>query len=86
MTYEGTEFFDLTIRSQLCLDETRDQDTAFETETKTEAVTLKTKTVKILSRDETVSRDFTIHITVKMPCIAIPYKDIMQLRLRLEHE
>jgi len=36
-----------------CLDETRDQDTTFETETET-----KTKTVKILSREETVSRDF----------------------------
>jgi len=43
-----------------CLDETRDQDTTFETETKIKAATLKTKTktVKTLSRDETVSRDF----------------------------
>jgi len=38
-----------------CLDETRDQDSTFETETKTKAVTLKTKTKtktgKLLSRD-----------------------------------
>jgi len=34
-----------------CLDETREQDTAFEIKTKT-------KTVKILSPDETVSRNF----------------------------
>jgi len=55
MTYEENKFLDLTIRSHncldKCLDETRDQDTTFETKTK--AVTLKTKTkrVKILSRD-----------------------------------
>jgi len=39
-----------------CLYETRDQDTTFETKIK--AVNLKTKTVKILSQNETVSRDF----------------------------
>jgi len=44
------------------LDETRDQDTKFET---------KTKTVKILSRDETVSRDF-------------PSLDIASLKLEIE--
>jgi len=68
MTYEGTKSYDLTIRSYInCLhkylDETLDQDTTIETKTITKAVTIKTKTknntVKILSRDETVSRDFT---------------------------